>query len=451
MRTLQIAFRNLNRQKRRTVLLGGAIAFGLFVITFLNALTGGVVQNLEKNYSRLLGGEVFIQGVVRTPDGRTKQLISDDQSLTAAVQAAGIPVLEMTRSSSFLGSFHFHNNTATQAIVGVDSSQQALLKDRLVVVEGSLDLSKPDAIVVSQATAAKLKARVGDTLVVELRTVTGQKNVGEFQLVAISRDPGMSASFTAFANRDTVDALENLPAGAYQTLGLVLADGADVGAAVDRLKAALATRVTLLKPVETDTSNPMGTMAKQHFQNPMGAMFQGLMKQAGDESWQGTRYKVTTIDDLLSQPNLSQIRAAIGAVSFLLLVLLFLVIVVGVANTFRLILFERIGEIGTLRALGVQRKGIRHLFLWEAFFLFLLGAAVGLVVAGLAMGALALVPFAPNSPAFLLLQNGHLSFVPSPVLIFEFVFVAAFVLLAALFPARQAARLNPAQALAAIR
>jgi putative ABC transport system permease protein len=183
----------------------------------------------------------------------------------------------------------------------------------------------------------------------------------------------------------------------------------------------------------------------------MGAMFQGLMKQAGDENWQGTRYRVTTIDDILSQANLSQIRAAIGGVSFLLLVLLFLVIVVGVANTFRLILFERIGEIGTLRALGVQRGGILALFLGEAFFLFVLGAAGGLAAAGLIMGGLALVPFAPNSPAFLLLHNGHLSFAPSAILIPEFVLVAAFVLLAAFFPARQAARLRPSQALAAIR
>ena len=41
MFTLKVAFRNITKKKKRSFLLAGAIAFGMLVITMINALTGG--------------------------------------------------------------------------------------------------------------------------------------------------------------------------------------------------------------------------------------------------------------------------------------------------------------------------------------------------------------------------------------------------------------------------
>ena len=62
MFTLKVAFRNISRQKKRSFLLAGAIAFGMLVITIINALTGGLVANIRENFSHALGGHVFITG-----------------------------------------------------------------------------------------------------------------------------------------------------------------------------------------------------------------------------------------------------------------------------------------------------------------------------------------------------------------------------------------------------
>ena len=42
--------------------LAEAIAFNMFVITIVNGLTGGVVENIRVNFSHALGGHVFISG-----------------------------------------------------------------------------------------------------------------------------------------------------------------------------------------------------------------------------------------------------------------------------------------------------------------------------------------------------------------------------------------------------
>ena len=48
MRNLRIAFRNLSRQKKRSFLLGGAIAFGVLIITLVNSFTAGLVENIQE-------------------------------------------------------------------------------------------------------------------------------------------------------------------------------------------------------------------------------------------------------------------------------------------------------------------------------------------------------------------------------------------------------------------
>ncbi len=122
----------------------------------------------------------------------------------------------------------------------------------------------------------------------------------------------------------------------------------------------------------------------------------------------------------------------------LLYVLLGLSIIVslfGIVNTLILTVFERTREIGMLRAVGMTRRQTRRMIRHEAVITALLGAAlgipVGLVLAFLFDRALSDVPFV----------------VPWGTLI-VFIIAAIIVgLLAAIFPARRASKLNVLNAL----
>jgi len=453
MQYIVLAFRNLGRQKRRSFLLGGAIAFGILVVTFINGFAGGLAGNLEQNFSQLLGGEIFIQGVEKKASGQRVELITDDQALEAAIADSRIPVRAITRSSTFVGTFFFHNNSAVQAVVGIDFAGSSPLRNRLSLVQGGFDgMADPEGIIIGQQTAQRLKAQAGDTVLVQLRTVTGQMNIAEFHVAAVSHDPGLSVSFAAYANRAYVNAQENLPADACQQIGILLRNPGQTDAAAADLSGALSRRVTLLPPLPKATGgNMMGSMLRQHNENPMGAMMADLMRQAGEGGYQGTRYRLSTINDILGKLELPQVIGAINGISFVILIILFLIIVVGVINTFRIVLNERTREIGTMRALGMQRGGVRSLFLLEALLLFLAGAAAGLVGAGVLMTLTSLLSFTPTTPAFLMLRSGHPSFVVSPAqIITPLLVVGIITMLGAWLPARRAAGLKPVDALAAV-
>jgi putative ABC transport system permease protein len=131
--------------------------------------------------------------------------------------------------------------------------------------------------------------------------------------------------------------------------------------------------------------------------------------------------------------------SGLSSVLNILYVLLALSIVVslfGIVNTLVLSVFERTREIGMLRAIGMSRRQIRRMVRHESVITALIGSAVGIPL-GIAFGAL--LSARVSSIAFTIPIGSLIIFV-----------VAAWLvgLLAAIFPARRAARLQPLQALA---
>ncbi|HUZ18074.1 MAG TPA: FtsX-like permease family protein [Spirochaetia bacterium] len=437
MKNMLIALRNLNRQKRRSFLLGGAIAFGILVITLINGFTGSFVRNVSDNFSHLLGGQIFIDGIEKSSSGRRVSIIRDDTILMQAIQEAKIPAKYISKVSTFSGTLIFQTNTIGQQVVGVDwQSTNNYVADRLTLVSGNFkNMDNPDGIIISEKIAKKLNVQVGDTILAKLQTVTGQLNVGEFQVAAISFDPGLFGSIAAYANLAYVNTLLNIPEGEYQTLGIFLEDmnGMDPDAA--RLYADLQGKVQLFKRTEAaQSSNP----------------FEAMQRQVQDETWTGTKYRLYTLNDRLSE--LKQIVGTLNTAGLIILLVLLVVIMVGITNTFRMIMYERIREIGTMRALGMQRPTVRNLFLLEALFLAIGGTLTGLAASGIVMAILHLINWGMNTPFFLLLKDGHMTFAPSALqLIGNLLIVALLTLLAASFPASRAAKLNPADALRAVR
>jgi putative ABC transport system permease protein len=122
----------------------------------------------------------------------------------------------------------------------------------------------------------------------------------------------------------------------------------------------------------------------------------------------------------------------------LLYVLLSLSIIVslfGIVNTLVLTVFERTREIGMLRAVGMTRRQVRNMIRHESIITALLGAALGIPV-GVVLALM--VGKAIDYPAFTIPWGTLVVFI-----------VAAIIagLIAAIFPARRAGRLNILDAL----
>jgi putative ABC transport system permease protein len=407
MNTLRIAFRNLSRQKKRSFLLGGAIAFGILIITLVNSFTAGFVENVQENFSHFFAGHVFLTGYEKSPSGRL-----------------------ITRRSSLDGTLIFEGESIRQEVVGVNWQEEGFLFERLILREGSMEkvLADPRALILNEKMAVRLNVEIGDTLLVQLQTVTGQQNVGEFILAATSVDTGFFSAVSAYAHRSHVNQLLNISPDEYISLGLFLEDMLLMEREAQALANALKEKLSLVP----------------RFSGPRG--FQEQRNQLLEEQWEGTRYQLFTIGDFLEP--LNQIASTLNTVGLVVVSILFIIIMVGVTNTFRMIIYERTREIGTMRSLGLQRGGVRGLFLLEAVLLSLGGALIGLITAFLVALILSLINFGTDNQFFIILKNGHLFFKVLPAqIVGNIVVVGLLTLLAALIPAGRAARLDPAQAL----
>jgi ABC-type antimicrobial peptide transport system permease subunit len=129
--------------------------------------------------------------------------------------------------------------------------------------------------------------------------------------------------------------------------------------------------------------------------------------------------------------------------------ILFFIILIGVVNTLRMTIRERTREIGTIRAIGMQKIDVQSIFIMETTMLTFIAAITGTFAAFIMMGILMLVPFnVTDNPMGILLVNQHLHFVPTFAGVAgNMLLIIAIAAATSFFPARRAAKLSAADAL----
>lgn len=436
---VRIAFRNTGRQKKRTALLAGAIGFGVIVVTVLNGFTGGVSRNIEGSLTDIMGGHVYVGGTELTESRLIVNVIRETDesgsSLLEAVDQVRDQVDDLNRRSLALVTLIFGSKQANQFLEGVDWAAEPSFFSALSLVDGVLPMDdQRNALILPKSTAERLRVGIGDQVLARLGTITGQENVGEFILIATVEDSEITAFSYGFARLDYLGELIGAGIGEYQFLNIYLRDPRQANQVAEVLRAKLPT--VLHESSEENGSSSSG--------NPFSRGVSRLSDN--EEPWEGIRYNVTTLDDQMAQ--VSDLFRVLDIVSLSVFLILLTITMVGVVNTFRMVLLERIGEIGTMRAVGMQRSAVRIIFLMEAGFIGLLGALVGLVLAGVAMLILSQLTLQTDSPLQFFLDDGQLTFVVPPLsMVANVAILLVLSLFAAFIPARRAARMDPAVAL----
>ncbi len=128
------------------------------------------------------------------------------------------------------------------------------------------------------------------------------------------------------------------------------------------------------------------------------------------------------------------------AIFYVIMAVAILVSLLGVVNTLLMNVLERTREIGVLRAIGAVRWQVRRIIIQESLLLTSAGAALGLLV-GMALGYAFVRGISSGD------SGGGVGFHPPIAVIFTVAALAViFGLIAALLPARRAARMNVIEA-----
>ena len=433
MSVANIAYRNLSRQKRRTFLLAGAIAFGVFVITLVTGVVGGLLSSVENNFSALLSAHVMLTGVEFGEKNRMVMSLNDDPRLRASVEELSktFHVKYYHRRTSVFNRATLLNQTSSAwtRVDGVDWKEDQFLAQQLEVTSGSVaGMDGSDGIVLGEKTAKKLNVQVGESILIQAETIYGQENVIEAPVKAIFRESNISGGIV-YMDIEAVNGLLNMPKGSFNWYGLFLDKFEDQDAAAAALQTILSQKNYAMYPRD----------------KVVGKDFNTLFTDIRKDKDKSAKLVVIDLNDQLAA--LKGIFQTIRIAALLVLVILLAVIMVGLNNTYRIIVWERTREIGTMRALGMQRGAVSRLFLLEALFLALFGMAAGMALAVVVLGLISLFTFGPSDFSIFLTKNHLIWAFDWGQLLTIVMLVAVLTLLAARAPARKAGKVEPAVAL----
>jgi ABC-type lipoprotein release transport system permease subunit len=425
---LLIAVRNLGTHKRRTLLLGGAIAGVTALLVILMGLSNGMKQTMLESATTLMTGHVNVGGFYKVTAGQSAPVVTAYPQLLEQLRQE-VPELDYSVQRS-RGWVKVVSETGSMqlGVGGIDVEAESGFRKVIQVRQGRLDdLAQPNTLLLFEEQAKRLEVKVGDTVTLSAPTMRGTSNTVDVRVAAIAANVGMLSSFNVFMPNATLRGLYQLREDSTGALMLYLKDMASIPA----VQARLAKRLPEL-----------GFQVLDHNPQPFFMKFETVNREA----WTGQKLDITNWEDEISfiKWTVSALDALTGVLTFVLLI----IIAVGIMNTLWIAIRERTREIGTLRAIGMQRGYVLVMFLLEALVLGLLGTAVG-AAAGLGV-CLAInaadisVPMAVQ--VFILSEKLHLVVNPGSV-VGAITFITLCTTAISMIPSFLAARMKPVTAM----
>lgn len=439
---LRIAFRNLLQARRRTLLLGFAVAVVALLFLMLRTVGASVSERMIEAATTLSAGHVNVGGFYKVRKNDSFPMVTKRADVLKIIQENVPEAEEIIDRNSGWGRLISPASSQNSGVRGIDLNMEGRLFRNLRLAEekeyrkngsdkvfGTFEeLRRPNTAVLFASHAKKLEVGVGDTVTYVTEASGGESNTVDLEVVAIASDLGFMSGWTFFVPRDTLMQLYQLAPDTTGLFMVYLKDPADATKVMERLR---------------DVFKKHDFRVMDHDPIPFFMKFE---KVAG-EDWVGQQIDLTIWSDEISF--MLWITTAIDLVTFFVVSVLALIIIGGIMNSMWMAVRERTKEIGTMRAIGTPKSFIVGLFMTEAVMLGLFASLTGVALgtAILAIINLLQLPITNDGVRLFLMTNTlainiHLTQVVSTLILFS-----SITGLAALYPAWKASRLRPVEAL----
>lgn len=420
---IRFSLKNLYVKRKRYLLILIAIIFGTAIMTILTGASSGMIQNMKDKAARYFSGQISITGYKNgSPEFKNVNKIVE------AIEKIDLPIRTVSKRT-----IHYQTNSmlyfAGEAVrqrrlIGIDFAQEGKEFASLHFLSGSIEaMQKEKTILISESAAKLLGCNTGDGVRLSLTTLTGQYNTGTFLVAGIFRESSIFG-YVAYLNKDELNSLIARGNNEATDIAIYLEDGAEVNKS--------------LQILQTELSKVIKTFPELKTKNDL---YLELNKGNTEE----------TLALLTLDAHLYQFKELINAflyVTYFVLVVFLLIVMVGILNTYRIVVYERTKEIGTMRAIGMKKNQVTKLFLIEAFELALVGAFLGFFFGCILLLLLSKLDLSFLQGAGLFLAQGHLRFfIDWNLVTLNIILITSASVLASFGPARSAATITPAQAL----
>lgn len=411
---MKIAFKNLFRSKLRTAVSIIAIAFGVMIVVFARGIVVGMIDSVFADHIQYNSGHIKI---IDQDYLKKERLLSlqypvegfRGQDLDKMIEMLGsldkveavIPRLKFAAMAST------EEDLVTMSGWGVSPDKELLYTSiGEYLEEGRMVRPGRQEVVMGTALLDKLDARVGDRITLLFNTAFGSLKGVTFEIV-----------------------------GRLET-GLKLLNEAVFYLPLDQAQRFLemdgqVTELLLFLPGREAVPQVLPGVEE-------------LLSWEGGENYLALSYRETS--DLIPLMDLSEM---IFNFIYIFLVLLSCIVVI---NTMIMIIRERTREIGMMVALGLEKREILSLFLIEGGFMGLIGSLAGALAGYFLNSYLGKVGFdygqaLAGMDADILLNTMIYPAASLENTIFAFILGTVIVVLACLFPARRAVKLEPTEAM----
>jgi ABC-type lipoprotein release transport system permease subunit len=327
--TLRLAWRNLWRNYRRTLIMLGAIVVGAWAMIFMTALMRGMVDDMVDDGIRTLPGHVQIHHPGFRDDPTVANVMARPSG--ALSDALGGPdVVAWTTRVRVPAVISSERDTRGVTLIGIDPARErnlSFVADD--VVEGRyLDGPDDDGLIVGRKLVDTLETGLGKRVVVMSQDRDNQIADRGFRIIGIF-DAKLEQNEEAFifAGEATVQALLGI-GDAISEVAILGADYRHVDGLTSSIAAAAGPDLEVLPWTELDPY--------------LGAM-------------------VGVMDGFV----------------VVFIVVVFLALSFGLVNTLVMAVFERVREIGLMLALGMTPRSILSQIVAESVMLLIIGLVVG--------------------------------------------------------------------------
>ncbi len=410
MKVSKIAFRNIKRNKRRSILSGSAIAVATMMIVLMFSLINGMLTDIEWNVTSYVSGHVRVRNIEYDKNEMFYPLhlnIPGAEQLIREIDA--IPEVSIVAPRiTFPGMVYRGEDSYKMQGVGVDfTTELEFQKLAEHVVKGRIPEPGKNEVLMGFGLAKNMDLTIGDKFTVLTTTVYRGSNGMTFTVVGLVNFviSGMNTT-TFYAPIDRVQRL---------------------------IKANDAVTELLIKIPDGENTKTAA------------AAVQAVLDKDGNSQLAAKPFQELSF-------TYSWIEMAQGIYDIMALVFFILASSV-IINTTMMVIFERMKEIGTIGAMGMTGGEIQKLFFLEAFYIGLIGALAGVI-----LGIGLTIPLSITGIDLSASMEGidfDISNIIYPRLslrstLFVYIYSVAVSSLATILPTRKAAHIEPVEALRSI-
>ena len=427
-----IGFRSLIKHKTHSLILGSAIISVTILLIIITNVTSGIQDTMMKGSTTLFSGHVNITGFFKTSTSSAAPVITDLARLRKLAREIVPEATFIVDRVNGFGKIISDQSSMQIPMMGIDVEEEApILKDLSVAAGNISDLSKKNGLIIFEAQAKKLKVAVGDRVTVSMPTYRNMYNTMDVNVVAIVRDMGYLSNFSAFLNKDDIRELYQMKEDSSGRVMIFLPNYKTVAAVESRVRSG----------IEKAGFRLMDKDTQQFFMK---------FDKVAAEGWTGQKIDITNWEDEVSI--MKWIITLFNVLTGMLTMILLTIVSLGLMNMLWITIKERTGEIGTMRAIGMQRRSLVILFIIEPFILSSLSTIIGIVIGLLisaGLNAMHIIIADSALRTFLMSDTLLLSTSFSQIII-TFIAITTFTTVGAIIPAWRAGKLSPVIAMSTI-